>query len=319
MTKYLISGYIGFDNFGDEAIASVLVSNLKKNGAEKITVLSSNPEKTARLYDVDSEYFLKFFKPILEADVLISGGGSLLQDITSLKSLIYYLTVIVIALVFNKKVVIFAQGFTPFRTKLGKFFTNFVLKYCDKIYVRDIKSQELLKTMKIHSELVSDPVFGIENFSNEHKGIGVQLRSFPSLTEDFLNNLADSIAEKFKDEEIKLLSLQDSLDFSVLESFSKKLEQRGVKSKIYKNESILATINLISGLEYLIGMRFHANLIAAKAGVKVLGINYDVKVENLAKMVGFPILELDNFKNIDEIFEINTSKYNIPEFFFPEI
>ena len=60
MTKYLISGYIGFDNFGDEAIASVLVSNLKKNGAEKITVLSSNPEKTARLYDVDSEYFLKF-------------------------------------------------------------------------------------------------------------------------------------------------------------------------------------------------------------------------------------------------------------------
>ena len=41
MTKYLISGYIGFDNFGDEAIASVLISNLKKNGVEKITVLSS--------------------------------------------------------------------------------------------------------------------------------------------------------------------------------------------------------------------------------------------------------------------------------------
>ena len=235
MTKYLISGYIGFDNFGDEAIASVLVSNLKKIGAEKITVLSSNPEKTARLYDVDSEYFLKFFKPILEADVLISGGGSLLQDITSLKSLIYYLTVIVIALVFNKKVVIFAQGFTPFRTILGKFFTSFVLKYCNKIYVRDIKSQELLKTMKIDSELVSDPVFGIETFSKEHKGIGVQLRSFPSLTEKFLNNLADSIAENFKDEEIKLLSLQNALDLSVLENFSKKLKQRGVKSKIYKN------------------------------------------------------------------------------------
>ena len=87
MTKYVISGYIGFDNFGDEAIASVLISNLKKNGVEKITVLSSNPEKTAKLYDVSSEYFLKFFKPILNTDVLISGGGSLLQDITSLKSL----------------------------------------------------------------------------------------------------------------------------------------------------------------------------------------------------------------------------------------
>ena len=47
MTKYVISGYIGFDNFGDEAIAQVLTSYLKASGAEKITVLSSNPEKTA--------------------------------------------------------------------------------------------------------------------------------------------------------------------------------------------------------------------------------------------------------------------------------
>ena len=133
MTKYLVSGYIGFDNFGDEAIASVLISHLKTKQAEKITVLSSNPEKTAKTYRVFSEHYMKFFKPILETDVLISGGGSLLQDITSLKSLIYYLTVITVALVFNKKVIIYAQGFTPFRTSFGKFFTKFVLKYCDKI------------------------------------------------------------------------------------------------------------------------------------------------------------------------------------------
>ena len=130
MTKFVISGYIGFDNFGDEAIAKVLTSYLKASGAEKITVLSSNPDKTANLYGVDSINFLKFLQPIIESDVLISGGGSLLQDITSLKSLIYYLAVITTALVLNKKVIIFAQGFTPFRTKIGKFFTKFLLQYC---------------------------------------------------------------------------------------------------------------------------------------------------------------------------------------------
>ena len=104
MTKYVISGYIGFGNFGDEAIAKVLTTHLKNNSAEKITILSSNPAKTAEQYGVFSENFLKFIKPILESDVLISGGGSLLQDVTSLKSLIYYLAVIVTALVFNKKV-----------------------------------------------------------------------------------------------------------------------------------------------------------------------------------------------------------------------
>ena len=36
MKKALVSGYIGFDNFGDEAIASVLTSYLKNINAEKI-------------------------------------------------------------------------------------------------------------------------------------------------------------------------------------------------------------------------------------------------------------------------------------------
>ena len=87
MTKYLISGYIGFDNFGDEAIASVLVNYLKEIQAEKITLISSNPEKTAKIYNVDSVKMLGFIGAVKDCDVLISGGGSLLQDITSLKSI----------------------------------------------------------------------------------------------------------------------------------------------------------------------------------------------------------------------------------------
>ena len=322
MTKYVISGYIGFDNFGDEAIAKVLTSSLKSQKATKITVLSSNPQKTAKLYDVYSVHYLKFFKPIIEADTLISGGGSLLQDITSLKSLIYYLTIIVVALVFNKKVVIFSQGFTPFRTKIGKFFTKIVLQYCDKIYVRDAKSQEILKTMKLNSELVSDPVFGIETPKTEQKGIGIQLRSFHTLTDEFLQNLALTISKKFKNEKIKLYSLQDSLDLPVLEKFAKLLKEQKIETEIYKNLTVEEVIKELSGLEYLIGMRFHANLVAAKAGVKVLGINYDIKVLNLATHIGFPIIGLNETsfdKEFEKLINLNPSRYQIPKFEFPEI
>ena len=59
MAKYVISGYLGFDNFGDEAIAKVLTTHLKNINAEKITVLSSNPNKTAKFYNVESVNFLK--------------------------------------------------------------------------------------------------------------------------------------------------------------------------------------------------------------------------------------------------------------------
>ncbi|MCM1003098.1 MAG: polysaccharide pyruvyl transferase CsaB [Candidatus Gastranaerophilales bacterium] len=306
MTKYIVSGYIGFDNFGDEAIASVLTDNLKKIGAEKITLISSNPEKTAKLYGVESTGMFGFIKPIMESDVLVSGGGSLLQDVTSLKSLIYYLGIIMTALFFRKKVIIFAQGFTPFRTKIGKYLTKFVLKRCHKITVRDEKSQMLLKEMGIDSILVPDPVFGIGVNVSEKRGIGLQLRTFPTLTNEFIEKLIAEIRTRFPNQEIKLISLQDSIDLPVLEK---------IEGKILKNLTVHEALKELSSLEYLVGMRFHACLAAAKAGVKVLGINYDIKVKSLAETIGFPLIEL-NGEGMQEGFDemMNTGNYSIPEF-----
>jgi polysaccharide pyruvyl transferase WcaK-like protein len=84
--------------------------------------------------------------------------------------------------------------------------------------------------------------------------------------------------------------------------------------------SVQENIKELSSLKYLVGMRFHAALVAAKAGVKVLGINYDIKVSNLSKNVGFPIIGLkqDDFTNeFNQLLELNTQEYKIPEFEFP--
>ncbi|MCQ2754998.1 MAG: polysaccharide pyruvyl transferase CsaB [bacterium] len=321
MTKFIVSGYVGFDNFGDEAIVSVLAKYLKEQNAEKITWISSNPCKTAELYGINSVGMFNFFNALKESDVLISGGGSLLQDITSLKSLVYYVTIIALAILMNKKVIILAQGFSPFRTRIGEFLAKFVLKRCDYISVRDSGSQELLADWGIKSELVSDPVFGIEIPQTEHKGIGIQLRDFPNLTDEFLYKLADFVSEKFKNEEIKLISLQDNYDLHILEKFAKILTDKNIKSYIVKNLSVENAVKEISELKYLIGMRFHACLVGAKSSVNVLGINYDKKVEELAKGINFPIVNLTNAENedFDKIFSINPNEYNIPQIKFPKV
>ena len=54
-------------------------------------------------------------------------------------------------------------------------------------------------------------------------------------------------------------------------------------------------------MEYLIAMRFHANVVGIKAGVKTLAINYDPKVERLAKEYNLPIINL-NDSNFTEQF-----------------
>ncbi len=290
--KYVVSGYIGFDNFGDEAIQCVLTKKLKSDGAEKITLISSNPKKTAELYGVNSCPMLKFLPSILESDVLISGGGSLLQDVTSLKSLIYYLAVIYSALIFGKKVEIFAQGIGPINSKFGQFLTKFALKRADKITVRDIKSQELLQSWGIKSELVKDPVFGLELPRKNNKGIvGVQLRKFDGVNEEFLDKLANEVYKRFSDKKIVILSLQDNIDSDICGNFSEKLKNKGLTNmEVLKELSVNDVIDVISDMEYLIAMRFHANVIGIKSGVKTLAVNYDPKVEKLAKEYNLPMI-----------------------------
>lgn len=309
--KYIVSGYIGFDNFGDEAIARVLTERLKKNGAEKITLISSNPVRTRVLHGVASCGMFKFFKPLIEADVLISGGGSLLQDVTSLKSLLYYLGVIYVALLLGKKVEIFAQGIGPINSKFGQVLTRIALKFASKISVRDKKSQELLESWGITSELVQDPVFRLEIANKDKKGIvGIQLRYFSTLTDDFLENLARKVKEKYPDKKIQIISLQDSIDLRVCEKFAQMLDicstcgenateqPKGVQNiEVLSGLSIDEVIDTISNLECLIAMRFHANVIALKAGVKTIPINYDIKVQKLAQEYNLPLIELS--KNID--------------------
>ena len=296
MTKYLVSAYIGFDNFGDEAIARVLTNELKSRNAECITFISSNPAKTAELHSVESCSRFNFLPALIKSDVLISGGGSLLQDKTSLRSLLYYLGIIYIALILGKKVEIYAQGIGPINSFWGKFLTKIGLKFASKISVRDSKSQELLKKWKIDSELVPDPVLLTEIPTKNKKGtVGVQLRTFDGIDEKFLNSLADEITKRFLDKKIEVISLQDSIDLDVCKKFVKILKSKRLDNvKLLKELSIDEVIEKISNLEYLIAMRFHANIVGIKANVKTLAINYDPKVEKLAKEYNLPIIRPDD-------------------------
>ena len=288
MPKCVVSGYIGFDNFGDEAIAQVLSNKLKKEGYE-VTLISSNPQKTSALYNVKSCGMFKFIPSMISSDKLVSGGGSLLQDVTSLKSLLYYLAVIYSALFLRKNVEVFAQGIGPINSKIGQILTKHALKKVSKISVRDKKSQELLASWGIKSELVQDPVFNIEIPQTDKKNVlGVQLREFEGVTDSFLQKLAEQIKKTFPNTKIEVLSLQDSIDLDVCKKFAKL-----VNGEIYFGMRVNEVIERISTLKYLIGMRFHANVIGIKSGVKTLAVNYDPKVEKLAKEYNLPIIKLD--------------------------
>lgn len=319
--KILISGYYGFDNFGDEAILGVLTSKLKELG-HFVTVLSSNPKKTSLLYGVKSIFsfcFIKLLFNLAKTDVLISGGGSLLQDVTSSKSLFYYLFVINMALLFRKKVIIFAQGIGPINNKFCAFLTKNTLKKCSLVTVRDRKSRLLLYLWGIEAELVCDPLFNLSlpKAKPENK-VGVQLRSFKTLNDRLLNNLAQQICKEFSDKEIEIYSFQDRLDLEVCKKFGKILKSINpdIKTVVLSNQSSQDILDGFLKLKYLIAMRFHANLIALKYGIKTLAINYDIKVEKLAEDAQIPCISMNGYEDYDSLFKQmkNLDKHKLTEF-----
>ena len=315
--KVVISGYYGFENFGDEAILMVLSQELKKSGFD-VTVFSKNPSNTSNKIGVNSVYtfdFKEVFKVLKSSDSLISGGGSLLQDVTSLKSLVYYLSVIACALFLKKNVIIFAQGIGPINNIFARFVTKLLLKRCSYITVRDKKSCELLQNWGIKADLVSDPVWSLDLPTHVPQNkVGIQLRSWKTLTDDYLKKLAEAVAEKFFDNEIVIYSFQDSLDLAVCKKFGEYLKAINpeLKTNVISAMSIEDTLNSFSELSFLIAMRYHACLLALKYGIPTLAISYDEKVEKIANRFNLPCSFLDIEENLITLVE-NTKKINTQE------
>lgn len=306
--RFVLSGYFGFKNFGDEAILSVLVNKLQQD-KQRITIISSNPQYTIQNYKhIRSVYTFKFqdiIGAIAKSDVLVSGGGSLLQDVTSLKSLIYYLLIIFIGLFLRKKVIIFAQGIGPINNPAGEFLTKNIIKHCDYISVRDEKSLQLLKKWGIEADLVCDPIFSttIEPVEKENT-VAVQLRDFRTMNEDFIDRLAQKISKEFPNKNIEIFSFQDSIDLDVCKKFEKAINMLNpdIKTTLYTNLTNDEIISKLSKAKYLVVMRFHAIIVGLLAKSKILAINYDIKVEKIAKEFNLPLIDLK--KEFSNQFEI---------------
>lgn len=285
--KVAISGYYGFKNFGDELILSILTERLKRDGAD-ITVFTVNPEFTAQTYGVKTARTfnpIDVIKTISATDVLISGGGSLFQDATSVKSVIYYAFVLGLAQLLDKKTIVFAQGVGPLYHPLSRFLVKHLFRKCNAVSVRDEKSLKLLHGWGINAELTEDPAYSLKipQLGNEPT-IGVQLRQFEGVDDKFLTNLAAAIQTK-----PKIFSLQQSLDLEVCENFAQKTDGEIVEENL---------IEELSRLETLVSMRFHALIVALKAGVKCAVINYDPKVKTLAEKYSLPLIEFTDSADV---------------------
>lgn len=176
----------------------------------------------------------------------------------------------------------------------------------------------ILNRWKIEADLVCDPLFDLPLVDyNPKNKVGIQLRSFKTLTDEFLQNLAKEVAEKFSDKEIEIFSFQDTLDLKTCKKFEDYLKKinKNIKTEILYNQTSQQIVERLAQLQYLIAMRFHACLIAVRYGVKTLALSYDVKVDKFAEEAQIPYVQMKeyDFKKPIEAMQ-NLSSQDLLEF-----
>lgn len=314
----VLSGYYGFRNSGDEAVLQSILLALEEEGLTtgvdiKPIVLSIDPEWTSRTYGVESVHRMKLGevrKAIKSSDGLISGGGSLLQDATGIKSIPYYLGVIKLAQWLGKPTFVYAQGIGPVNRKLFRPLIASVFRRCDYISVRDTESAGLLREMGLRGkdavQVVPDPVMGLtlrENAAGtEENGdlgestselpvVGVSVRFWNEARTE-LTQLAEglSLLCRRKPVHIRFLPFHvpgdDEASRFVMERLGNVAERGCTVSIAPETEHPQDMLREVSRCSLLVGMRLHSLIYAASQNVPLLGVSYDPKIDHFLGRIG---------------------------------
>lgn len=329
MYNILISGYYGFDNIGDESILRTLVTSLREHIPDcSLTVLSHNPASTREKYGVDAVERmspLAILRAVRRCDMLISGGGSLLQDVTSSRSLHYYLAIIRCAQLFHKKVFIYSQGIGPIDHARNRRAAARALRRADGIVVRDKRSAELLEEIGIARERVvitADPVIRMKK---PGRGVGEEILRRAGVALDGRLTVGWAIREKDVDSPF-VTELQRSIRHlaerygaqSVLIPFH--YEEDGAvcrriadafpdETAVCLDEKYLSEdmLSIIGNMDLLVGVRLHSLIYAAIMGVPLIGISYDRKCTAFLNSVGLDKL-CSKEKYTEEVFEAEAER-----------
>lgn len=296
----VLCGYYGMGNGGDEALLASLLQMLPKHVTP--LVLSGNPEQTRDRYQVDAiqrKDAIAVLNALRQSDVFIWGGGSLIQDATSVISPLYYIGLMQAAQRLGLTTIAWAQGIGPLQRSLIKTLARHTFAHCAAISVRDSGSAALLNEWRIPYTLAPDPVWAMAAQPVEGlwelpaPRVAINLRNHPQLTPARLDALTQALVafQKATQTCILLVPFQASQDLALAQAIQPHLPG---PNKILLLENPYQLKGLFRGVEMAIAMRLHCLIMAAAEECRCFALSYDPKVTRLMGDLSLPGWELEH-------------------------
>ncbi len=306
----LICGAYGKGNSGDDAILQAMVRALRQRDPDlPLYATTRAPAQTARDAGVGAVYTFHPWKVhrLMRRTVLyLSGGGSLIQDATSSRSLWYYLQSIRAAKARGNRVMMFGCGIGPVRRQANRRrAAKTILRCVDRITLRDaasLRELEQLGVSGIPTKVTADMAFLVQPAPEDRVaqicsagGIAPEDRLLilaPRPWEGYDRHLADFAAAAVHAAEVHglkpvLLAMEPGKDLNVCAKIAELAAASGLRCPVLEAaQDSAAVVGLIRRADGVLGMRLHSLIFAAAQGTPFAGVSYDPKVAGFVDYMG---------------------------------
>ena len=286
---YIILGYLGFGNYGDEILANLLEARLKAKYGSK-AVIKRLSSKTS---------WLEHLQVIFKCKKVFAIGG-MFQDLSGPFSIFYYSIVILIAKLFSKEIIIFAQGIGPLQNPISRFVVDKIFRLANQISVRDEDSSSFLQDCKIPHIAVYDWAWVlIDEIDNidikkflkiSHNSVCIALRCSQFINDEFIEKISSLIdSPKQKLIFLEMQKRDHEVNSRLLNSLKSNPEATFIRAEDFSPQELIYLFKNYCSSIYT--MRYHAGLIAKIAGIEVNLIDCDPKMVSLSKQISANTLE----------------------------
>ena len=303
----VICGAYGRGNAGDDAILEAILQEMRSLDPDMpMTVLSKDPKSTRLTYRVQAVHranFPAWHRAMHHAKLYINGGGSLIQDVTSRRSLWYYLHNIQTAKRCGCKVQMYGCGIGPVIRESHRRMSARVLNAnVDAITLREPDSLDELRAMGVDKPeilLTADPALTLRQAPADQTDSVLLRAGIPPHGRYICFAL-----RRWKGFEEKAPLFSKAAEYAYrtygltpvfaavekhLDPGANQLAARGLSVPHYfLNDAGGAgtIIGALSRMEILVSMRLHALIFAAGQGIPLAGVVYDPKVSAFLRYIG---------------------------------
>ena len=295
----LICGAYGMRNAGDEAVLNAVVSEMRTIDREMpISVMSRRVKETALRCGVDAIYTFdipRILRTMRRSELYINGGGSLLQDVTSSRSLWYYLFTLRAAKRRGCKVMMYGCGVGPIRRAGNRRLTARVVQQSvDAVTLREENSLEELRILGVtvpEITVASDPALSLPPTTEAEtdrlmRKLGIDpagsyfclsLRRWPGMKDKYalFAAAADYAWETYGMQPV-LLSVNPIQDDRTAEHIRERIQAPAIL--IQEPMDTAEMVGLIGRMRAVMAMRLHVLIFAASRAVPLAAVSYDPKV-----------------------------------------